>query len=124
MLVVIPTFGTRISPRFDCAPRLVFFDLHENTIRDRREESVGHLHWRKRIALLVDRKVDVLLCGGIRRCDFFFLVESGIDVRAGLVGIVDDVLDAFMRGDISRIETGGFSIAPGSRRRRGAGRGQ
>ena len=122
MLVVIPIFGTRISPRFDCAPHLVFFDLREGTISDRREESIAHLHWRSRITLIVERKVDVLLCGGIRRCDIFLLAESGIDVRAGLVGAVDDVLNAFMRGEILQMKIDACSPAPRSRRRKGPGR--
>lgn len=124
MIVAIPIFGTRISPRFDCAPHAVLFDLAEGTIRDRREESIAHLHWRSRITFLVERKVDVLLCGGIRRCDFFFLAEYGIDVHPGLVGAVDDVLNAFIRGEISHMKTGERSPAPRSGRRRGPGRGR
>lgn len=119
MLVAVPIFGARISPRFDCAPCLLFFDLGEGITLDRREEAIGHLQWRMRIRLVVDRGVNVLLCGGIRRCDYLFLVNSGIDVRAGLVGMVDDVLAAFMRGEIIQMERERFLNASwGNRRRR------
>lgn len=123
MLVAIPAFGSRISPRFDCAPQFVFVEMEDGRVGSRREESVSHLHWRTRIALLMERKVDVLLCGGIRRCDFLFLAEAGVKVCAGLVGMVDDVLEAFTRGELSPLDPGGPGFGAG-RRRRGAGRGR
>ena len=40
MRVAIPTFGPRISPRFDCAASLLIMDIEKGGIVNRREESM------------------------------------------------------------------------------------
>jgi predicted Fe-Mo cluster-binding NifX family protein len=64
------------------------------------------LHWRRRLGLLKKKQVDLLLCGGIRRRDCFSLINAGIDIRAGLMGEVDDILQAFLRGEVLGMNPG------------------
>jgi len=65
-------------------------------IVNREEISLLPLPWCRRIEILIQHKVDTILCGGIRRCDFFLLHNTGINVQAGLTGEVDTVLRSFL----------------------------
>ncbi len=118
MKVAIPIFRTRVSPRFDYATRLLVFEIQKDVIVSREEISLEHLPWRYRIVFLVSQNVDVVLCGGIRRCDYFLLINAGIEVCAELVGETDDVLNDHLKGKISH---GGFG-AEARAARRGKGK--
>jgi predicted Fe-Mo cluster-binding NifX family protein len=118
MLIAIPTFGSRISPRFDCAATLMIAEILESSITDRREEPIGHMQCHDRIAFLKSRNIDVVLCGGIRRCDFYYLTDAGIDVCPGLFGEAEHILEAFSNGEISLKGIGGGMWWPGGGRGR------
>jgi len=122
MRLALPKFGQRISPRFDCAARLLIVEVQGGAIQSRREESMEDLHRRYRIGLLLKRKVDVLLCGGIRRCDYFSFVNAGIDVYTGLMGEAEDILEAFLKGRIPGINSGGSLTMLHPKRGKGWGR--
>ena len=100
MIIAIPIFGTRISPRFDCAVNLLIVTTRDDEISSREENSMEQLPWCKRIEILVQKEVDTVLCGGIRRCDFFLLTNAGMNVYAGLTGEVDSILHSFLAGEI------------------------
>ena len=121
MIIAIPIFESRISPRFDCAANLLILTAHDDEISSREEISLRRLPWCQRIELLIQKKVDNILCGGIRRCDFFLLSNAGINVYAGLAGEIDGVLNAFLAGQISG---GGFDKPPVFRRPGWPGRGR
>ena len=122
MRLALPMFGEKISPRFDCAARLLIVEVQGGAIRGRREESIEQIHRQSRIGFLLERKVNVLLCGGIRRRDYFSFVNAGIDVYAGLTGEAEDVLEAFLNGRIPRINSGGSLTVFHQRRGKGWGR--
>jgi predicted Fe-Mo cluster-binding NifX family protein len=127
MRIAIPTFGTRVSPRFDSAPSLLLISTDGGAIQNRTVESMQDVYGHQRISLLSEAGADVLLCGGIRRCDYFSILNAGIDVYAGLMGRVEDILDAFLNGALPKGGVSGSPIAVGPRRRRqragGRGRG-
>jgi predicted Fe-Mo cluster-binding NifX family protein len=119
MNIAIPTFGSRVSPRFDLAARLLIVKIQGSEIADRREHNLERLYGCQRIGFLRAQNVDLVLCGGIRRSEYFWIVDAGIEVFAGLMGEVDDILDAFLKGDISaRAPAGVFA----GRNRSGSGR--
>jgi predicted Fe-Mo cluster-binding NifX family protein len=122
MRIAIPVFGTKISPRFDCAGNVLMVDVTDGSVTGRRLETIEPFRWRQQINALKEKGVEVLLCGGIRRCDYMMLVRIGINVCAGLVGEVDDIIDAFLRGEIAAEKTGEFSWHMHARRRRGSRR--
>jgi len=100
MNIAIPTFRSRVSPRFDLAAGLLIVRVQGNRVLGRGEERLDNIYGWRRIRFLTSRNVNVVLCGGIRRCDYFAIMDSGIDVYAGLMGEIEDVLEAFLRGDI------------------------
>lgn len=100
MRIAVPIFGSRVSPRVDCASRILLVDVEEGAITKRWEESTESFQWRNLKLSIKQIGVNVMLCGGIRRCDFISLTGAGITVHPGLIGNVDDVLQAFLNGKI------------------------
>jgi predicted Fe-Mo cluster-binding NifX family protein len=118
MRIAIPMFGARVSPRFDIAPSLLLVSASDGVVQDRTVESLDSVHGPHRIGLLLGREVDVLLCGGIRRCDYFSILNAGIEIYPGLIGEAQDVLDAFLCGGLPKGGVIGSLITVGPRRQR------
>jgi predicted Fe-Mo cluster-binding NifX family protein len=118
MRIAIPVFGSKISPRFDCAGNLLLVDATDGSVSERWMESIEPFRCRQQMDALREKGVEVILCGGIRRCDYLLLVRSGINVYAGLVGEVDDILDAFLQGKIRAGEEDKITAHFHARRRR------
>ena len=109
MRIAIPVYGIRISPRFDIARRLLLIDLENGRVAAKKEISFDILPPLRRILFLRDQGVQILLCGGIRRCDYFALEEMRITVHASLIGEVDDILISFISGKLRP----GYGMMPG-----------
>jgi predicted Fe-Mo cluster-binding NifX family protein len=118
MRIAIPMFGARVSPRFDSAPSLLLVSASDGAVQDETVESMEDVRGSGRIELLSGHGVDVLLCGGIRRCDYFSIVAAGIEVYPGLMGEAQDVLDAFLCGGLPKGDVIGSLIPVGPRRQR------
>ncbi|HPQ71590.1 MAG TPA: NifB/NifX family molybdenum-iron cluster-binding protein [bacterium] len=101
MRIAIATFQTRISPRFDCANTVWLVDLEGENEVARTELSLMQTPPPARAALLRSHDVAVLLCGGVRRCDYFDLLDQGIEVIAGLMGEAQDMLTAYRQGRLN-----------------------
>jgi predicted Fe-Mo cluster-binding NifX family protein len=99
MKAAIPTFGERVSPRFDCAARFLLVVIDQGRIAERVE--IDALNWapHERINRLVSLGVEVLVCGGIDRGSSESLRSVGITLHARVAGSIEDVLAALVRGD-------------------------
>lgn len=106
MRLAIPTFGTRISPRFDCAPGLLLIEIDRGRITRRTEESLNGIPAWERIPYLAKRQVEVILAGGIRRCDYHAAQEEGLKVHAGFMGEAEEILRRYLAGTLPRFGPG------------------
>lgn len=104
MLIALPTYGQMISPRFDCAPVLLLVQTEKSRISERREVRLETIHWRRRTSLIAEQGVKVLLCGGIRRCDYYDLLAAKIEVIAGLTGRFEEILIDYLAGRLPAAE--------------------
>ncbi len=85
MNVAIALFGNEISPRLDCCTSLAFVSL-EGDWSDAERIDFNSQEDFRRLEILLDRKTDKLLCGGIRRRDWMLLSGSGVEILANLTG--------------------------------------
>ena len=98
-------------------------DLEDGEVTARQEVSFDIQPTLRRILFLREQGVDTLLCGGIRRCDYFMIDEMKVSIVASLIGEVEEILSAFIDGSLEP----GFGMAPGRpgmRRRQGRRHGQ
>ncbi len=102
MRVAIATYGKMISPRFDCASTILFFEWKDQQATDHLEQTIQSVPGCQRVDYLVREQVAELLCGGIRRCDYYGLNAAGVKVIAGLMGLVEDVLAEYFAGRLTQ----------------------
>ena len=96
MRIAVPTYGERVSPRIDCAASFLVVEAENGTMNDVHEAWATGAELHCLFDLLAREKVDVVLCGGIRREDRMALETAGIEVNWGWVGNVKDVLKGFV----------------------------
>jgi predicted Fe-Mo cluster-binding NifX family protein len=112
MKIAIPTFGTRISPRFDHAPGCSLFDIDGDKITGSTQLSCEGWRDIERVSKLIDAKVDVLICGALPNFLMGILMNSGIRVIPWIAGNAGEALSLFLQG---RLEQGMF-VCPVRRR--------
>jgi predicted Fe-Mo cluster-binding NifX family protein len=122
MIVAVPIFSSRVSPRLDCSPEMLLATVKEGRIVAREMAQVNGRNPLARINWLCRQGVQVVICGGLSRFSLRMLMDRGVRVFPGVAGDVDDALRMFLAG---RLQAGLF-IGPGGRgrrcrRRRGSG---
>jgi predicted Fe-Mo cluster-binding NifX family protein len=104
MRLAIPTFGSRISPRFDCAHKILLVDIKGGKLVGRKEIDVGldvsQWYPLSHVNRLYKLKTDMVICGGICNRDYYGLSNDGIGVIPLVFGEVEEVLKAFLNGDL------------------------
>jgi predicted Fe-Mo cluster-binding NifX family protein len=141
MRVAIPTFGTRVSPRFDCARAILVVAVDDGKPTEREELAASGWAPHERINRLLELGVDTVVCGGIDCWSAESLQSAGVTVYGWVSGEIDDALAALLRGDLhseAMMEAGGrrscrrfrgnngvsqlFGSKQGAKRERGHGR--
>jgi predicted Fe-Mo cluster-binding NifX family protein len=112
MKVAIPTFGPRVSPRFDCAPLLLLITLQEGKVTGREELSLVPWDSWQRLGRLKELQIQTLICGGIDQQSVQMLERMGIQVIPWVAGEAEEALEFFLEG----------RLAPGATPRSGCGR--
>jgi len=120
MKIAMPIYNDSISNVFDFAHRLLLVDVENGKETNRSEVALESQLLPQRTGQLKDLEVDVLVCGAISRVLANMVATSGIQVLPYVTGRVDDVLQAYLTGQLVKPE---FSM-PGcwSGARRGFGR--
>ena len=114
MKIAIPVFKNRISPRFDCAPAFVLYDIAGQRVAEWKEISCKGWNDMERVSQLKDLRVDTLICGGLPNYLLSILTNSGIKVIPWVAGDTSEALTLFLRGQLNS----GMVICPGRKRRR------
>ena len=117
MKIAIPTFGNRISPRFDFSPEMWIIDVEGGEVVRQEKLPTAHLNLPQRLEQITSNGVDKVICGGIDGYCQNQLGSRGIDIVQDVMGDAEIVFDLFMKG---RLQPGLY--CKGKRRRRFCGR--
>ncbi len=102
MRIALTVWGNRISPLFDSAAMLLVADIEKGGEVKRLYEPLKNRSAFSRAARLDELGVKVLICGGISDL-FANLIEArNIRIISFAAGRVEEVLEAFVAGDIYR----------------------
>ncbi len=101
MKVAIAVFDGRISPVFDAARRLMLVDIENGREVRRTEQVVEEAELGPRAWRVAEFGADVLICGAISRPLETMLLSAGVEVIPQACGQVEDVLRAFMSGQLT-----------------------
>jgi len=119
MRAAIPIADGRISPVFDVARRLLLVDIENKHEVRRTEEVLEEPELVARARRVAELGTDVLVCGAISRPLEAMLLSTGVEVIPQTCGPMEDVLRAFISGQL----TEQAFVIPGCRGRRGRFRG-
>ena len=100
MKVAIPTFGDRVSPRFDCAGTFLVVTFEQGAITQRQEISAANWAPHERINRLIDLGVTVVVCGGIDRWSADSLLSVGVTLHGWISGSIEESLEALQCGEL------------------------
>lgn len=116
MKLAIPVWNDCVSNVFDFAHRLRLFEIDNDEVVARREVELKAQSVPQRAGRLSTLDVDVLVCGAISRPLACMITDLGIEVLAFVTGRVDEVLKAYMSGQLLRPEFTMPGCRPGARK--------
>jgi len=101
MRVAIPIWTGRVSPVFDVAGRLLVVDIDGNREISRQEAALEEVQLPPRAKRVAQLGVDVLICGAISWPLEAMLASAGVRVMPQICGPVEEVLRAFVSGQLA-----------------------
>lgn len=96
MKIAIPVFKSRVSPRFDCTLEVLIITICGADILKQTTHTLNYSSRFSLVQFLEQAQVELLLCGGIRRCDRLALEQRGIEVRAELRGDIQKIINNYL----------------------------
>jgi len=121
MKIAIPVWNDCVSNVFDFAHRLLLVEIENNKEVNRSEIPLEVHSLPQRAGQLKSLGVDVLVCGAISRALAYMVTASGIEVLPYVTGSIDDVLQAYLNGQLVQPQFTMPGCWPGARK--GFGRG-
>ena len=104
MKVAIPVYGDYVSNVFDFAHRLLLVDIENGKESHRREVEIEGFSLSQRAGQLKANGVDVLVCGAVSRLLANMVIQSGIEVLPYVTRNTENVLGAYMAGQLTGAE--------------------
>ena len=124
MKLAIPVFNGYVSPRVDCTRTFTLLDISEGEVVQRDEVSIPPMHPLQLAGYLKSRNIQTIICGGIPFPLIQVMQQHDMKVIYGIIGEIDEVVDAFIRGTLHVNHNFCFARRCGrGRRHHGGGRG-
>ena len=98
--IAISTWNDRVSPVFDEASRLLVIKAGAEGNDSRFETDISEHFPSSKIMRLNELGVDVLICGAISGQFAYMVRNSGIELIPWISGQVDDVFNAYLKGNL------------------------
>ena len=100
MKIAISIYNNSVSNVFDFATHLLLVDIENGKDTNRSEVALESQLLPQRASQLKNLEVDVLVCGAISRVLANMITASGIQLLPYVTGRVDDVLQAYLAGQL------------------------
>jgi predicted Fe-Mo cluster-binding NifX family protein len=97
-IVAISVFQNRVSSRLDCAERFLLVNCEGGSVCRREELLLSGCSLMEKVRILMHKKVDVLICGGLTDLCDCMLRNTGIEVIPWVRGDVEETLGRFQQG--------------------------
>jgi len=122
MKIAIPIYNDSVSSVFDFAHRLLLVEIENGKEVNRSDVALESQSLPQRLGQLKSLEVDVLVCGAISRILANMVTASGIQLLPYVTGRVNDVLQAYLTGQLAKPQFSMPGCWPGARE--GFGRGK
>jgi predicted Fe-Mo cluster-binding NifX family protein len=104
MRIAIPIWDDKVSPVLDTASRLLIVEIEDRNEASRFEIYLDEQDLSRRCLRIRGMEVDILICGAISRHFARMLMASGVSVIHDISGHPEDVLKAYLRGNLLHSE--------------------
>lgn len=104
MRIAIPQWQGRVSPVFDASGSMVFVEADNGREVRRELRRLVERDPFSRAAEFLSMGAEILICGAISRPVEMRLVSSGVRVIGFTCGTVEQVLEAFLKGELPNAE--------------------
>ncbi len=101
MRIAIPVWGERVSPVLDTASRLLVVELDGKKEAGRFQVFLDLHEAPGRCFLIQGLNVSVLICGAVSHPFERRLAAAGVTIIHGISGNFEDVLDAYLGGELN-----------------------
>ena len=96
--LALPVYLTRVSPVLDTCTRLVLIDLNGGREILRNEIPATGISLGERLRLLLNLKVELVICAGTSQQFYSGLNQKGVQLITGIVGEIEQVVQGFLNG--------------------------
>jgi predicted Fe-Mo cluster-binding NifX family protein len=100
MKIAVPAFGTRVSPRFDCAPIILLVTVDDGKVVGQEELEANGWTSQARVGRLVELGVETVICGAIDWASAESLRAARVAVYCWVTGEVGDAVECLLRGEL------------------------
>jgi len=107
-------WGNRISPVFDVSDRVRILEVEDSKVINRTELVLSAKDPYGKASMLADKGTEILICGAVSRLFSEALAAHGIRVVSFVTGEADEVIEAYLDGNL---DSARFAM-PGCRGRR------
>jgi len=101
MRIAISTWNNKISPVFDVARNLLLVKIENGKEMNRQEVSLEGTEFLEKTKYITKLGVNILICGAISRPFETILISTDVQVIGQTCGPVEDVLVAFLSGQLT-----------------------
>lgn len=98
--IAIPRFGENVAPCFGFSATVSIFDVAGDDVVGHHDFVLQSKRELDRVRLLRDQEVDTLICGGLQDRFEDIIQASGIHVISWVAGNVEELLEAFLHGQL------------------------
>jgi len=116
MKIAIPIYNNSVSNVFDFAHSLLLVDIEDGKEANRSEVELKDKSLPGRASKLKDLGADVLICGAISRPLAQMVTASGIQLLPYVTGRIDNILQAYLTGQLVQPQFTMLGCWPGARR--------
>jgi predicted Fe-Mo cluster-binding NifX family protein len=100
MRIAVSIWEDKVSPVLDTATKLLITESKIQKKGSRFEVFLIKKDMSQRCSFIRKLEIDVLICGAVSRLFSEMLRASGIKIISGISGPVEDVLEAYLNGDL------------------------
>lgn len=110
MLIAIPNFGERVSPRFDCAESFQLINIEDKRIiKTETIRIIVHSNL-ERLNFILRLNPDLIICDGISELSHEKISEEKIKIISWINGTIDEVLKRFLKSELKEDRENKFNV--------------
>ena len=100
MRIAVSIWENKVSPVLDTATKLLIIESGNQKEESRFEVYLVKRDISQRCSFIRGLEIDVLICGAVSRQFSGMLTASGIKIVSGISGLAEDVLEAYLHGNL------------------------